>query len=150
MDITIQQAIPHQATELSHIAFQAKSYWGYSAEQLEGWREEFLTFSPDDIENNEVWVAVNPNKQIVGFARMINHEGNTILDDLWVLPDFIGKGIGRQLFQYVATQHPEFTFTSDPNADAFYRKMGAEPIGETYSVLQDKMLTIFKYTSKSG
>jgi hypothetical protein len=34
--------------------------------------------------------------------------------------------------------YPQIVFTSDPHADGFYRKLGAEKIGDYYSVLQKR------------
>ena len=147
MDIRIEEALPHQADELSDIAFQAKSYWGYSSQQLDLWRE-FLTISPEYIQNNRVWVAVNESRKIVGFGAIEQGDEGAILEHLWVLPDCIGHGIGKRLFQYVASMIAEFVFTSDPHADDFYLKMGATKNGEYESLLQRRMLTKFRYTSK--
>lgn len=150
MDITIREALPHQATDLSSIAFKAKGYWGYSSEQLDLWRTEFLTVSPEYIKVNRVWVAAVDKQQLVGFAAIEQPSEEAILDHLWVLPEYIGRGIGKRLFLHVAATIPKFVFTSDPHADDFYQKMGAQKIGDYYSVLQGKMLTKFSYTSKLG
>jgi GNAT superfamily N-acetyltransferase len=147
MDITIQLAAPHQAIDLSAIAQKAKGHWGYSSEQLERWRSEFLTISPQYIEANRVWVAMVDTRQPVGFAAIEQHGEEAVLEHLWVLPDYIGKGIGRRLFLYVATIVPRFVFTSDPHADEFYRKLGARKIGVCQSVLQNRALTKFEYVS---
>src|SRR5262245_30821945 len=132
MDITIQEALPNQATDLSDIALKAKGYWGYSSEQLDLWRTEFLTVSPEYIKANRVWVASVDGRQPVGFAAVEQHGEEAILDHLWVLPDYMGKGIGRRLFLHVAAMIPRFVFTSDPHADDFYQKLGAQKIGEHY------------------
>jgi GNAT superfamily N-acetyltransferase len=148
MDITIREALPHQADDLSSIALKAKGYWGYSSEQLDLWRTEFLTVSPEYVKANRVWVASLDKQQLVGFAAIEQSGKEAILDHLWVLPEYIGRGIGKRLFLHVAATIPQFVFTSDPHADAFYRKMGAQKIGDYYSVLQKKMLTKFEYISK--
>ena len=148
MDITIRAALPHQVTELSSIALKAKGYWGYSSEQLDLWRTEFLTVSAAYLKDNRVWVACVAQLQPVGFAAIEQHGEEAILEHLWVLPDYIGRGIGKRLFLHVAATIPRFVFTSDPHADAFYYKLGAQKIGDYYSVLQKKMLTKFEYVSK--
>jgi GNAT superfamily N-acetyltransferase len=145
MGITIQAAAQHQAADLSAIALSAKGYWGYSSEQLDLWKSEFLTISPEYIGVNRVWVASVDSLKPVGFAAIEQHGQDAILDHLWVLPDYIGKGIGRRLFLHVAATIPRFVFTSDPHADDFYQKMGARKIGDYYSVLQKRMLTKFEY-----
>jgi GNAT superfamily N-acetyltransferase len=149
MDITIQAALPAQAADLSAIALKAKAYWGYSSEQLDVWRTEFLTITPEYIEANQVWIACIDPPQPVGFAAIEQHGEEAVLEHLWVLSDYIGKGIGRQLFRHIAATVPRFTFSSDPHADDFYYKMGAQKIGEYESMLQNRMLTVFEYKSTS-
>lgn len=148
MDITIREAFPHQAADLSHVALKAKGHWGYSSEQLDLWRTEFLTVSPEYIKANRVWVASVDKPQPVGFAALERRGGEAILEHLWVLPDYIGKGVGKRLFLHVAATVPRFVFTSDPHADGFYQKMGAHKIGDYYSLLQKTLLTKFEYVSK--
>lgn len=154
MEITIRAASPDQAAELSDIAFHAKGYWGYDREILERWRTEFLTFTPEFIRDNQVWVAVVDDK-VVGFAALKEEESTeggakTILDDLWVRPEYIGRGVGKRLFQHVAAHVSEFIFTADPHADNFYYKMGAKKIGEQESTIQGRMLTMFRYRQTEG
>lgn len=148
MDITIRAASPHQAAALSEIALQAKGYWGYPAALLELWRKEFLTITPDYIQANRVWGAFTATQQCVGFAAVEQHGEETSLEHLWVLPEYMGQGIGKRLFLHVAATVAEFVFTSDPHADGFYRKLGAQPIGESPSIPQDRILTKFRYTAK--
>jgi GNAT superfamily N-acetyltransferase len=144
MDITIRAALPHQAAALGAIALQAKGHWGYSHEQLERWRPAFLTISADYIVANQVWVAAI-DMELIGFAAIERHAEKAVLDHLWVLPAYIGQGVGKRLFLHVAAHIPRFAFTSDPHADAFYQKLGAQKIGETYSTLQQIRLTRFEY-----
>lgn len=148
MEITIRTATADQAAELSEIAFQSKGYWGYDKALLEQWRTAFLTFTPQFIRDNQVWVAV-VDGTVAGFAAIKEEHDTMVLDDLWVLPTYIGQGIGKRLFQHVAAHVPEFTFTADPHADNFYYKMGAEKIGEQESTLQGRMLTVFRYSGKA-
>lgn len=146
--ITIRTALPEQAAELSEIALRAKGYWGYPADLLELWRTQFLTITPEYIRANRVWVAYTATQQCVAFAAVTQQDEETLLDDLWVLPEYIGQGIGKRLFRHVAAIVPEFVFTSDPHADGFYLKMGAQPIGTEPSVPQGRMLTRFRYPAR--
>jgi GNAT superfamily N-acetyltransferase len=46
----------------------------------------------------------------------------------------MGRGFGRALFQRAVEEAkslglPEFEIEADPNAEAFYRRMGAERVG---------------------
>lgn len=153
MELTIRKAIPEEAAALSNIAVQAKAHWGYAKEQLELWGKEFLTVSSDYIRDHHVWVACS-NAVAVGFSGVRIHDAEAELDHLWILPEYIGQGIGKQLFLYTAKMmneigYPEIVFTSDPHSDGFYRKLGAERIGDYYSVLQKTTLAKFKFPAVS-
>src|SRR5262245_28688300 len=118
MELTIRQAIPAEAAILSNIAVKAKAHWGYSQEQLDLWGREFLTVSPDYISDHHVWAACI-HAVAVGFSGVSIHDTEAELDHLWILPAYIGQGIGRQLFLYTAKRireigYPELIFTSDP------------------------------------
>jgi len=66
------------------------------------------------------------------------------LDNLWVLPEFMGRGIGPQLFQHALERSRErgesvLKIEADPNAQSFYEKMGARQIGEHHSEVDGQM-----------
>ena len=53
---------------------------------------------------------------------------------LWVLPEAMGRGAGRSLFSHAIerTRHlgfRELEIESDPNAEGFYRRIGAHRVG---------------------
>lgn len=144
MDIQIRPANPDEADILTDIAIKAKSHWGYTPEQIESWRV-FLTFTPEYVQENQVWVAL-VDGQIAGVCAIEYTDDEVVLEHLWVSPDYIGKGLGKRLFVHASDYEPEFVFTSDPHADNFYIKMGAVKIGEYESNLQGRMLTKFRYT----
>ena len=61
--------------------------------------------------------------------------GELWLDNLWVLPGFIGKGIGRRLFLHSLERSRVrnaslLKILADPNAESFYRHLGAKKTGE--------------------
>jgi predicted N-acetyltransferase YhbS len=63
------------------------------------------------------------------------------LDHLWVLPAWIGTGLGRTLFEHAVRRAQELgamtvTIESDPNAEGFYRRMGARRTGENVYELE--------------
>jgi len=136
IDLQIRPAIPEEADRLSQIAFSAKAHWGYPERWLEIWKPE-LTFSPDYFEQNENWVA-ETNDQPVAFCTLQEKEGTAWLENLWVSPEWMGKGLGKRLFLHataLARQrgYRELQLEADPNAVGFYRRMGMEQIGERLS-----------------
>jgi len=141
----IRDALPEEAGQLSLIAQRAKAHWGYAPEQINLWRGSFLTVTADYIAAHQVWVAVAGSDRPVGFAALEHHEDGVVLEHLWVLPGYMGRGIGAGLMARAANEAPAFTFTSDPHADAFYYKLGARKVGEVYSARQGIILTRFVF-----
>jgi GNAT superfamily N-acetyltransferase len=82
-----------------------------------------------------------------------NDENTYELDHLWVLPEYIGQGIGKQLFNHAIERCKILNISilkieSDPNAQAFYEKMGAKKIGESHSDLfsENRVLPMMEIT----
>jgi len=128
----IERAIPSQAEILTRIAVSAKSYWNYPPHWIEIWLPQ-LTILGEYITANETWMATMDDKPI-GFYALSNGD-EVQLDHLWVLPEFIGQGIGAKLFNHAIERGhlrgvKKLTIEADPNAFGFYQKMGAYKVGE--------------------
>lgn len=129
---TIARAHPGDAVALTAIACAAKAHWGYPARWLEGWREG-LSLTPPFIEGNDTFKAIRDGR-IIGFHALREVAATWRLEHLWVEPEWMGRGVGRALFQHAVTQAVArgarcLTIESDPHAEAFYRHMGAERVG---------------------
>ena len=121
---------------MTGIAHSAKRHWGYPERWIETWRVA-LTITPEFISNNEVHVAWIGG-EIAGFSALVAVEGKLWLEHLWVSPNQIGTGLGKALFSHAAgiaaaTGATAMEIESDPNAEGFYKRMGAERIGEVVS-----------------
>jgi ribosomal protein S18 acetylase RimI-like enzyme len=139
MNFQIRQAIPEESDALSQIALSAKAHWGYSARWMEIWKPQ-LTFGPDYFQENESSVAIE-GKKLIAFYTLQGKNGNAWIANLWVLPEYIGKGVGKQLFLHVMSRARELGYKtlqldSDPNAVGFYEKMGMHRIGERHSEVE--------------
>lgn len=133
MDLKILRTTPEQASELTLIAQAAKAHWGYPQRWLELWRPQ-LTFSPQYFEENEGWVACLDETPI-GFYTLQEKDGITSIENLWVSPEYMGKGVGKALFLHaveLARQrgNTALQLEADPNAVPFYERMGMYQIGE--------------------
>lgn len=134
--ISIRPADPQEAHVLSQIAFSAKAHWGYPKRWLEIWKPQ-LTFTSDYFQAGESWTAVLDEVPIA-FYTLQEKDGTAWLENLWVLPAHIGKGIGKQLFIHAMNRSRESGYKilqleADPNAVGFYEKMGMRKIGERRS-----------------
>jgi GNAT superfamily N-acetyltransferase len=91
--IRIRRSSPEEATTLSAIALDAKRYWGYPEHWIKRWEAD-LTISADFIRDNQVYVAEDEG-EIRGFYALGD---KAELEHLWVTPDCIGTGVGKELF----------------------------------------------------
>jgi len=134
--LEIRRALIEEATVLTEIAQASKRYWGYPEHWIQHWKHE-LTILPEFIANNDVFVAEVDGK-LVGFYALAVQRQNSALEHLWLLPEQIGKGIGKQLFFHAmeraaARKAREIGISADPNAENFYLKMGATRSGSITS-----------------
>lgn len=134
--IKITRAQPEDADDLKKIALAAKGYWGYAAHLMAQWAQTPI-ITPKAIATDCVYKACSESVA-VGWYRLIMSPPTAILDDLWVSPALIGKGIGRALFQHAVAQAQSFCvlaieLDADPNAAPFYTRMGCQMIGESWT-----------------
>src|SRR5262249_1711338 len=136
MDISIRRARPADSDALSNIARAAKQYWGYPQELIRLWHDD-LTVTPAFIARQPVYCALRGRTRI-GFYAISGTHAARELEHLWVHPRSIGIGIGRMLFAHLierlrAMRVTRLRVASDPNAEGFYRRMGARRVGRTGS-----------------
>ncbi len=137
----IELARTEHASELTEIAISAKRHWNYPDRWIELWTPS-LTISTDYILQNETWMAV-VNATPIGFYSLHRDDEFLWLDNLWVLPAFMGQGIGKKLFQHAVERSrvldvPILKIEADPNAQSFYEKMGAYKVGESRNQVDDQ------------
>ena len=149
MDLTIEKSDPDEAEELTRVAIAAKKYWGYPDEWIELWRADLL-ISPEVIRSRDFYVG--RHEQEIVFIYSIRHMGDNEydLDDCWIAPKYIGKGYGRILFSHLISTlesmgGAKLYILSDPNAEGFYRKMGAVRVGERPSKPEGRRLPVLEY-----
>ncbi|HET7269843.1 MAG TPA: GNAT family N-acetyltransferase, partial [Rubrobacter sp.] len=97
-EVDIRRAVQEDAGTLTRIAFAAKRHWGYPEAWIQHWKES-LTITPEFVRNNEVYAAIFDSEPFAFYA--LTGAGRTVeLEHLWVSPGWIGKGIGRVLFEH--------------------------------------------------
>ncbi|MES2475733.1 MAG: GNAT family N-acetyltransferase [Verrucomicrobiota bacterium] len=141
MKIEIRDALEAEAGALSDIRVRSKGHWGYSHEKLEAWRPAMIV-TADCIRKSSVR-SIIVDGDLVGFYALKKEEG--LLDHLWLVPEAIGKGVGRFAFTHAGSVARSLgmetlLIISDADAEGFYLKMGARKIGEFYSPDQNRML----------
>ena len=139
MDLQITRAEPAQADALTQIALAAKGHWGYPERWMELWKPQ-LTFAPGYFEEHESWVAELEYAPIA-FYTLLERDGIAWIENLWVSPEWIGKGVGKSLFLHAREAARQRGFQAlqleaDPNAVGFYRHMGMKQVGERRSEIE--------------
>ena len=129
------------ATRLTEIALLAKRHWGYPEQWLEIWREQ-LTVTPETIRSHETFLAV-ADRQAIGFYALSRKAGGLELVHMWVRPDWMGQGVGGELFRHAVERARVLGFQkleieSDPNAEGFYLRMGARRVGVNVQVVEQQ------------
>jgi GNAT superfamily N-acetyltransferase len=100
MNLKIRHALPEEANVLSQIALAANAHWGYTARWMEIWEPE-MTFGREYFEQNESWVA-ETDAILAAFYTLQEKDGQVWLENLWVSPEFMGRGVGKHLFLHAA------------------------------------------------
>jgi GNAT superfamily N-acetyltransferase len=108
---------------LRDVARAAKAHWGYDSERVRTWAAGL------EYAGKDVWVA-DEGGRAMGYATLTVDGERAELDELWVEPEWIGCGVGSELFRFVAARAAalgaaRLEWEADPNAVGFYERMGA-------------------------
>jgi len=128
----IRAAYPEEASALACIAMDAKASWGYTAEQVDAWREA-LSPTAESIGAQPTYVA-ELNGERAGFYQVSMGAQAAELEHLWVRPTFMRQGVGRALLQHAMqllarADVSSIEIDADPNAERFYVACGAVRTG---------------------
>jgi ribosomal protein S18 acetylase RimI-like enzyme len=131
----VRDAQPDDASALAALQRRSSDVW----EEYRG----LLAANPDAIEpphqaivEGRVRVAVDASRRRLGFSVVRPQEGGRCeLDDLFVEPDSMGRGVGRRLVDDAAARSAAagasfIDVISNPNAVGFYERLGFHMTGE--------------------
>lgn len=132
--VTIRPAELDEAERLREIAHAAKGHWGYDPVRVRDWAAT-LDFRPDAVPGRELFVA-ELGGEAVGVASILPEGSTFVLEDLWIDPPAMGRGLGSSLVRHTADRARELGATrlvweAEPNAVGFYERLGAQRIGES-------------------
>ena len=130
----IRRGRAEEGVRLKEIAIASKSHWGYEPERVRAWAEQG-DFSPHALRKLVLFVA-EAHGRAVAWASVELRGETAWLADLWVEPDWIGKGIGARLFGEAAAEARRLgakgmEWEAEPNAHGFYAKMGGRQVRES-------------------
>ncbi len=132
----VRRARLDEANPLTELAMRSKAHWGYDREFMQACRAT-LRVTTKLIRRADVYVAELEGR-VVGFYSLAPWNSDTELYHFFVDPPAMGNGVGRRLWDDAVGRASErgcsrLLIQSDPYAEGFYLKLGAERIGEVPS-----------------
>ncbi len=132
--VTIRAPAPDEGLRLKEIAISAKAFWGYELDKVREWADRG-DFSPAQLGKLTAFVA-QAGERTVGWCSLEPRGEVWWLGDLWVEPEWIGRGVGGRLFRHGA-RHAQragakrLEWEAEPNSIGFYEKMGARHLRDS-------------------
>jgi len=136
------------ADTLNELTKRSVLHWGYDPSFLD-WEPEAITVDVPFLQRSRTWV-LEGDGQMIGYVSLVDLDGETSLDKLFIDPPFIAKGHGRTLWRYAVEQAREsgakrLTLYADPNAAPFYAAMGATFVEEVPTSWPGWSLHVFAF-----
>ena len=151
----VRRARAGEGGSLTALCVRSKAHWGYGAAFM-AMSAPSLTVSEASIAGGRVLVAVDATGRTIGVAG-VELDGETAdLDVMFIDPPAIGSGAGRALFDAAAglarrQGARRMTILADPNAAAFYERMGARYLRNAPSdAIPGRTLPFYEYDLQSG
>lgn len=144
----IEKAIIEDANELTELTILSKSYWDYSEQQIEDWKND-LTITEGYILEKDTFKLINENKIIGYYSFFKTNNSDLKLDNLFVAPIYIGKGIGKKLVidffkRILIIEFEKVILDADPNVEKFYLDFGFNVIGKLETSIKNRYLPIME------
>ncbi len=139
--MTIRRARPDEYERLRAIAAASKGHWDYDPVFVKSWAAR-IEFTHDDVYVAEIV------GEVVGWAALVTKHGAWWLDDLWVVPEWIGKGIGTRMSRHILKLARErggptrMEWQAEPNSVAFYEKLGARYLRDSEPTSWGRVLPV--------
>jgi GNAT superfamily N-acetyltransferase len=112
------------AARLREIAYAAKAHWGFDTRLVREWADSL------DVDDGRILLVEEQEGVALAWASLIPQGDVCVLEDLWVEPRSMGRGLGARLFRRAEERAHELgaarlEWEAEPNAVGFYEKMGA-------------------------
>ena len=147
----VRRARPEEGGLLTELTVRSKAYWGYDDSFLESARLALEFQASKFLPDFHVYI-LEAEGQPLGFCSLTFVDSDAVeLHDLFIEPRHIGKGYGKELWDYAVNLARSLGFsrlvlTADPHAEPFYARQGAVRIGEkTSPVRSDRWLPVMEY-----
>ena len=127
----IRPAEAGDVERLREITVAAKAHWGHDLAWVKQW-VAVGDFAGVAVGRGEAWLA-EVDGTIAGWSALQLGGEIAWLEDLWVDPAYMGRGVGRRLFVEAAARartagKPRLEWEADLDAVGFYERMGGRKV----------------------
>jgi GNAT superfamily N-acetyltransferase len=132
--VTLRLAEPRDVDRLRCVTIAAKAHWGHDLEWVRSWVAAG-DFPGVAVARGEGQV-LEVDGVVAGWSAL-QHRGETAwLEDLWVDPQYMGRGFGKTLFLDAAARAVDagarrLEWEADPDAVGFYERMGGRHVRDS-------------------
>lgn len=132
----LREPAPSELRKLSGLCQRSKAHWGYPEDMMKAFRPE-LTIRKADLETDAIMLAED-KRGVAGVVQVSKADGDFVLEKLFVDPQRMGEGTGKLLYVWACRVARDngannLVIDSDPDAAAFYERMGAVRSGTARS-----------------
>jgi len=108
-----------------------------------------LTITQEYINTHPVYTFAVEDKIVGYYSYILEDEHNIKLDNLFLLPQYIGKGLGGYLItdflNRIQNQNYKRVYLdSEPYAEGFYKKHGFQTIGKLETAVKDRFMPVME------
>jgi GNAT superfamily N-acetyltransferase len=119
---------------INRLVARSKAHWNWP----EGYLDKALVLQKVTrayLRHNHCCEVLDGRGKLVAFLSVVVSDARPVLDNLWVTPERIGRGIGRwactQVFHWARERGwTELRVVPDPPAEGLYLKVGFSDTGE--------------------
>ena len=146
----IRTAKPGESESLTALCMRSKAHWGYDAAFMRKCAAALLV-SEASIAAGRVLVATDDEGRTIGTVSVAEDGDAAELALMFVDPPAIGSGAGWTLFEAAVRLarrlgYRRMTILADPNAAAFYERMGARFVRNAPSdAIPGRTLPLYEY-----
>jgi len=144
----VEKATANDHKLLTDITKKSKAYWNYSEDLLLAW-DEALTITEDYLNSTPVFKLVIDEKAVGYYSYFVEQDQTIKLDNLFILPQYIGKGMGRYLMTDFLKRIQNQNFKriyldAEPYAEGFYKKHGFNTTGSIETAIKGRFMPVME------
>ena len=139
----VRKADVNELNTLSELVYNSEKSLGFDENYMRIFKDKY-NVNKEFLENSYSYCMFD-KERLVGFFALQNNNKIFELEFFYIKSDFIGKGYGKIMFEFLIEKCKElnikeFYLVTSPESMKFYKKLGAVEIGETKSLIDTQRI----------